>query len=147
MIFEEQILQLRKAFPIPLESSPMDQKKIETLYSIAYDMYERGDYSKASDLFTQLVLRQPYVPRFWKGLASCRQMQKEYKRALHAWASLALLEGTSPHPHYHAAECYLSLGEKVEARKAFQCALTHLKQEDPFYNRAQTFLERIDGSH
>ena len=62
MTFEEQVLEMREAFPIPLPSSPMSQKKIETLYSIAYDMYERGDYSKGAELFTQLVLHNPYDP-------------------------------------------------------------------------------------
>lgn len=108
---------------------PLSLQERETVYSAGYGMYEVGDYEGAADLFTQLILNEPYDLRFWKGLASARQMNREYKAALHAWSIVCLLGGHQPISHFHAAECFLSLGELKDAAKALECAQFHLKNE------------------
>lgn len=106
---------------------PLTLKERETVYAAGYGMYDVGDYEKAADLFTQLILNDPYEIRFWKALASSRQMQKQHQAALHAWSIVCLLGGHPPISHFHAAECYISLGELKEAEKALECAKLHLK--------------------
>lgn len=109
------------------DQQPLTLKERETLYAAAYGIYEVGDYERAADLFTQLILNEPFELRFWNGLASSRQMQKDYRAALHAWSIVCLLGGHQPVSHFHAAECYLSLGELQEAAKALECAKFYLK--------------------
>ncbi len=106
----------------------LTSREREILYSGAYGMYQAGDYTKAAGIFTKLLLHFPFESRFWKGLASSRQMQKEYHAALHAWGVFSLLSGHSPDSHFHAAECYLSLGDITEAKKALNCAKLHLEK-------------------
>jgi type III secretion system low calcium response chaperone LcrH/SycD len=120
------------------EGKPFSKYERETLYAAAFGKYEIGEYAEASDFFTHLILHEPYDPRFWKGLAAAHQMQKEYRAALHAWAVHALLSKHSSDSHFHAAECYLSLGEIEEAKKALHLA-------DPKENRVQNFKEHLDG--
>jgi len=117
----------------------------ETIYSIAFGKYELGEYAKAAELFTHLLLHDPHDIRFWKGLASSEQMQKNYKAALHAWAIHALLSGHSPAGHFHAAECYLSMGEKEEAKKALTLAEKFLDDADSLAPRIKHLKEHIDG--
>ena len=105
----------------------LTNRDLEILYASAYSFYEQGVYPKASQLFTGLILHDPFQTRFWKGLASSKQMQKEYKAALHAWGILALLEGHKPQTHFHAAECFLSQGEKDDALKALNLAKAKLE--------------------
>lgn len=94
----------------------------ETLYALAFGKYEGGYYDQAADFFTQLLMHDPYDVRFWKGLASSCQMAKKYLEALKAWAIYALLSGHSADGHFHAAECYLSIDEIGEAKKALHMA-------------------------
>jgi type III secretion system low calcium response chaperone LcrH/SycD len=105
------------------EVSPIPLAQERQFYATAFGLYEKGDYRGAALLFTQLVLTDPYSPHYWQGLASSKQMAQEYLAAVHAWGMLALLKENDPLPHFHAAECFLSLDEKEDALKALDAAL------------------------
>jgi type III secretion system low calcium response chaperone LcrH/SycD len=95
----------------------------QQFYTCAFELYEKGDYRGAGQLFTQLVLTDPYSEHYWLGLASAKQMAKDYMAAVHAWSMVALLKEGDPLPHFHAAECFLCLDEKDEALKALDAAI------------------------
>ena len=122
---------------IGAKREPLDLALQEKLYSVAYSTYQAGEYAQGSEFFTQLILHNPYETRFWKGLAACLQMQKDYKGALHAWGVLSLLGNHPPEAHFHAAECYLLLGELDEVKKALECARLHLKAGSPFCEKIE----------
>lgn len=105
------------------EISPLSLEQERPFYAAAFGHYEKGDYRGAALLFTQLVLTDPYSEHYWYGLASSKQMQQDYLAATHAWAMVALLKENDPLPHFHAAECFLSLDEKDDALKALDLAL------------------------
>jgi type III secretion system low calcium response chaperone LcrH/SycD len=126
-------------------SPPLTKKELATIYAAAFGKYESGAYQEGADLFTQLILHDPFEPRYWKGLASCMQMQQNYPAALRAWATHALLTGHSPISHFHAAECYLSMGEKDEAIKALSLAEHYVKGKDPLKEKIDSLHEVLDG--
>ena len=105
------------------EISPIPLELERSFYSTAFGLYEKGDYRGAAQLFTQLVLTDPFSIHYWQGLASSKQMAREYHAAVHAWSLVALLRENDPLPHFHAAECFLSLDEKEDALKALDAAL------------------------
>ncbi len=109
--------------PIPLE---MERQ----FYATAFGLYEKGDYRGAGQLFTQLVLTDPYLEHYWQGLASSKQMTRDYMAAIHAWSMVALLKEGDPLPHFHAAECFLSLEDKEEALKALDAALNLCRNDE-----------------
>lgn len=115
----------------------------ETLYSSGYHFYAQGNYEKASDLFLQLTLSNPYEESYWRGLASSYQMQNKWDEALHAWALCALLKEDDPLPHYHAAECLFSKKEKEETQKALMQAKLRCK-DDALLSKIQ-FLEELSS--
>ena len=115
----------------------------ETLYSSGYHFYAQGNYEKASDLFLQLTLSDPYEESYWRGLASSYQMQSKWDEALHAWALCALLKEDDPLPHYHAAECLFSKKEKEETQKALMQAKLRCK-DDALLSKIQ-FLEELSS--
>jgi predicted Zn-dependent protease len=96
----------------------------QALYADALAEYEMGHYEKAQDLFSLLSTELPKQPEVWKGLAACNQVQKYYPEALMAWSMAALLNEYDPIPHFHAAECLLAQGDKLEAQKAIRLALS-----------------------
>ncbi len=95
-----------------------DKEEQETLYTSAFSLYKQKNYGQAELLFNQLCLSDPFQEDFWRGFASCLQMQLKWKEAIHAWGVLALLTDKDPIPHFHAAECFFSLHETEEAEKA-----------------------------
>lgn len=111
------------------EISTVPLEKEREFYAIAYGLYDKGDYRGAAHLFTQLILTDPFCEHRWRGLASSKQMAREYLAAIHAWTLVALLNEETPEPHFHAAECFLSLEEKEDALKALHAALSKCKDE------------------
>lgn len=109
----------------------------ESLYATAFDHYEREEYTRASELFLQLLSMKPFEERFWKGLASCRQMEQSYPEALQAWSVVAVIADPDPMPHFHAAECLIAMKNPMEAVKALNCAEQRITAND------QALVEKI----
>ncbi len=101
----------------PLMGGDFTAEDLSVLYNLAHGLYQNGDYEKASEIFQQLTFSKPFEPKHWVGLASVLQMQKNYQNALQAWTMAAMMLGTAE-PHFHAAECLISLGDKTQAQKA-----------------------------
>ncbi len=104
------------------EAQVLSLQQEKTSYEAAFQLYEERSYRKAAHLFTTLVLANPLAPHYWQGLASSKQMAREYEAALHAWGLFALFQPEDPLPHLHAAECLKALGEEEEAEKALRAA-------------------------
>ena len=111
------------------EMHPLSFEKQQQLYQVAFDLYEKEEYRGASQLFTQLILTDPFSEDYWLGLASSKQMARDYQAALQAWGLVALLKEGDPLPHFHAAECLLYLEDKHEALKALDASLDLCKEE------------------
>lgn len=129
MAFQKQVMEILEISEKEISRVPLEQES--QFYAIAFGLYEKGDYRGAVHLFTQLVLTDPFSTCYWEGLASSKQMAREYLAAVHAWSLVALLKDKDPMPHFHAAECFLSMGDKEEALKALDAALEFC-QDDAF---------------
>lgn len=100
--------------------SPHDftNEDISLLYSLGINLYEQGDYTQAKIVFQRLVLAKPHEKKFWMALGASLQMKKHYEEALTSWAMASLIQDEDPLPHFHAAECLLSLHDEAQAKKA-----------------------------
>jgi len=127
---------LKEAFDalnLPFDLKDAPSRSVEdwqTIYAAAFGHYETGSFEEASQLFTQLILADPYTEKHWRGLAASLQMEKKYEESLHAWAICALLAENDPLVHFHAAECLLSMKNKKEALKALDVATERLGKEE-----------------
>ena len=115
--------------------SPISLELERQFYATAFELYEKGDYRGAAQMFTQLVLTDPYSEHYWRALASSKQMAKEYQAALHAWSMVALTNEKDPLPHFHAAECCLTLDDKDDALKALDAAFDLCDKNDPLLEK------------
>lgn len=129
------------------QGKPLSEQEQNTLYASAYSLYQEGNYETAAQLFTQLILVNPFNHGFWLGLASSEQMRKEYTAALHAWAMVALLNNEDPFAHFHAGECYLSLNDPAEALKAFTAAEARLKAESEAEQKLAEKIQVLKRTH
>ena len=96
----------------------------------AFLFYEAGHYKEAALSFDILVKKNPFEAKSWFSLASSYQQLQEYHKALPAWAMSAFLDSKNPYPHFHAAECLLSMDKKKEALLALKKAKTLCNDSD-----------------
>ncbi|HEY2811304.1 MAG TPA: SycD/LcrH family type III secretion system chaperone [Rhabdochlamydiaceae bacterium] len=117
---------------IPQESVIGDAD-MQQIYTCGYQLYETGNYERATQFFTKLISCNPFMEKYWHALASSLQMQKNYRGAVKAWSLVALFAGDDPMPHFHAAECLFSLREKEEALHALRAAEELAIQNDHYF--------------
>ncbi len=133
---------LQKAF----EVSPYE---MEEIYNEAYRYYQENHYVEASTAFRWLVLLNPFIGKYWRGLAASLQLLNKYEKALHAYAMTALLESDDPYPHFYAYECYKALKNKEEAARALQSA--YAKTNKPEFKKLKEeigkLIQKLEGNH
>ncbi len=110
----------------PLNSKDCSNEDVSVLYSLGYSLYEAGDYAHSKKIFQQLVISKPLEQKYWFGLASSLQLERHYNEALIAWSMSALILDEDPFPHFHAAECLISLNQQEEAAKALKASKTRI---------------------
>jgi type III secretion system low calcium response chaperone LcrH/SycD len=123
-------------FGIDHTSIPFSNEEMEAFYAYAFSFYQNSHWTDSVHMFRILCTKKPMEPRYWFGLAASLQEKGDFIESLHAWAMVALLKKEDPFPHFHAAECYVSLNELQEAKKA-------LRETDERINETHPLKERI----
>jgi type III secretion system low calcium response chaperone LcrH/SycD len=129
------------------EITPLSCEEQEEYYAAGFSLYEQGNYTTAGRIFTQLVLTDPFSEKVWRGLAAAKQMEGEHLASLHAWSMAALLNEADPLPHFHAAECLLSLHEKNDALKALALAKEKCCNNRALRDKIDLLIVTNGGSH
>jgi type III secretion system low calcium response chaperone LcrH/SycD len=129
---------LQKAFDV-------SNGEMEEVYGEAFCFYNEDDYLESSTAFRWLVLLNPFVAKYWAGLAASLQLMGKYEKALHAYAMEALLDSDNPYPHFHAYECYCGLHQLDEGNKALKLAYTRTLNKEA-YQALKQEIENIGTS-
>ncbi len=103
-----------------MELPELSDNEVERFYSFGFAQYGSGNWNQAADVFRVLCTRRPLEPKFWFALGATLQEARSYEEALQSWAMAALLKKEDPYPHFHAAECCLSLQMVKDAAKALR---------------------------
>lgn len=121
---------MEELLSIARETDALSGTAAEQFYAFGFSQYQAGNWTKAMEVFQILCARRPLNARFWFGLGASLQEKKDYENALRAWAMTALLDPNSPYPHFHAAECSLSLKSLPNASFALKEAETRIKESE-----------------
>jgi len=116
-------------------SDLLTDAQAEQFYAYAFAQYRSGALGRAAEIFHLLCARRPFEARFWFGCAAALQEEKEYERALRAWAMTALLDKKDPYPHFHAAECCFSTRNLKDAALALKETEARIDQNHPLETR------------
>ncbi len=130
---------------LKLGKTLLSDSEAESFYLAAYSHYQSGHWTEAADVFRLLCTRRPLDPRFWFGLGASLQEGGSYFDALHAWAMASLLKKEDPYPHFHAAECYFSLGDAQEAAKALDEAFIKIETNHPLGEKIALLKDQWRG--
>ncbi len=122
------------------EIPSFSQETIEAFYSLGYGYYQNGKYEQAIHFFRFLTLIDTENPKHWMGLGAALQMIKQYHHAIQCFGYAAVLNPKNPYAPFHAAECYLSLGEENNAAEVFDAAVEVANKNPAQY---KTILTRI----
>lgn len=130
--------------------SGLNDKTMETTYSLAFNHYNGGKFDEAAKLFQFLCVFDPYKPKYWMGLAASRQMLKEYEAAITAYSMAGILKMDDPKPALYAADCYLVMGKKELATKALTAAAHWAGRKEEYkdiHHRATSLLSLLEGKN
>ena len=94
--------------------------ELEAVYSLAFGYYRTGKYDEALKLFQFLVLFDHLNAKFWFGLGATQQAIKDYQGAVASYGYCSFLNLENPKPQFHAAECFLAIGDKRNAASALE---------------------------
>ena len=121
-ITEEKIAAAAKAFikdgATLKEVRGITNDELEAVYSLGFGYYTTGRFADAQKLFEFLVLFDHLSTKYWFALGAVQQAQKDYQKAIASYGYSSFLDLENPKPQYHAAECYLALGDKANAASA-----------------------------
>ena len=105
----------------PLKAAKgISDEELNAVYSLAYSYYSTGKYDDALKLFKFLVMFDHLNAKYWDGLGSVHQVQKNYDDAIAAYAQSVMLDSSNPRPVYYSALCYFAKGEKLHAAASVQ---------------------------
>ena len=100
------------------ELKGITKAEMEAVYSVGFNMYRTGRYDDAEKIFRFLVLFDHLEPKYWMGVGAIQQVRKDYQGAIASYGYASFLNLKNPKPQLHAAECFLAMGDKVNAASA-----------------------------
>lgn len=131
----------------PADFARISKAELEGVYAAAYNLIDIGQYEKGEQVFAFLNYLDHYDARFWLGLGVCRQLRKDYGRAVEAYSMAAVNGVTNPVPPLRAAECHLALGHLDEAESGVRAALLlagEAPEQEAVRSRARVLLDGIE---
>ena len=100
------------------ELKGITKAEMEAVYSVGFNMYRTGRYDDAEKIFRFLVLFDHLEPKYWTGVGAIQQVRKDFQGAIASYGYASFLDLRNPKPQLHAAECFLAMGDKVNAASA-----------------------------
>ena len=94
--------------------------ELEAVYSLAFNYYRSGKFDEAEKLFNFLVFFDHLNQKFWMGVGAVRQVKKNFTGAVQAYGYASFLDLKNPKPQLHAAECFLAMGDKLNAASSLE---------------------------
>ncbi|HRD55390.1 MAG TPA: SycD/LcrH family type III secretion system chaperone [Parachlamydiaceae bacterium] len=91
----------------PKDAMGFNPDFFESVYVIAYNLFQAGKYEEATGILRLLVFFDPKNAAFSMALASSLHKQKEYMEAIQSYIATTLLDKATPFPFFHASDCFL----------------------------------------
>lgn len=142
----ELIKELRKKIENDRDLHPSEylDEDVNLIYTIAHKYYTLGSFREAEIFFMRLVIARSENLKFWKGLASSRQMQDDFAGALVAWGMCAMLDEDDLSNHFYGIECLIKLDQKDQARAAFNQIIDRCTEDHALFERSLSLKKQLE---
>ena len=125
------------------DAKGIDEAQMETLYSLGFNLYQAGKAEDAEKVFSLLTLLDYGVVKYWLGLGAAQQAQRKFDRAVHAYAMATMIDAKDPRSQYHAAECFLAVGDKANAESALLAVETFAPETSEYREKAAVLKKAL----
>lgn len=115
----------------------------EAIYSVGLNAYKVGRYEDADTVFRYLVFVDHLNAKYWIALGAVQQMRRDFQKAVASYSYASFLNLDDPKPQYHAAECFLALGDKESAKSALAALDMYAPKDSPYREKAKKLAERL----
>lgn len=105
------------------EELGLDERALEAVYALAFNLYEQGKYEDARKIFGFLLILNPLVHKYWFGLASVCRMAGDRERAAAGYFLSTMTDAGRPEPYLYLAECLAALGDREGAAETLKKAV------------------------
>jgi len=119
------------------------------LYSIAYYLFQSGQYMKAGDIFKNLMMLDTSSYRYALGMGACLEKLGDSFSAIKAYTLAYINNSTNPIPLYHAAECCMTINNKQGASDYLKQVIAvagNNKKYQELKNKAEILEENLKPS-
>lgn len=99
----------------PMDALAIPKEQIAHLYGYAYNIFSKGDYVGAREIFKVLLMLDPMTIGFAVSLGVCHQRLKDYELALMYYMYSAMMNPEDPVPLFYAYDCFLKTDDEVSA--------------------------------
>lgn len=89
------------------EAMGFSDSYLEMIYAYAYNLFQAGQYKKASEAYRVLIFLNAKEAKFYQALAACLHREKEYLEAASYYIAATVINKEDPMPFYHAHDCFL----------------------------------------
>lgn len=131
------------------ELKNLSNSTMESVYSVAYNLYQSGKYVEAIKVFQFLCFYDHYSVKYYLGLGACRFMQKEYENAIEFLGFAASMNTDDPRAILYIGDCHLAMGNDESAKIAYKTAVEWAGDQEEFTGekkRAENMLSSLETS-
>lgn len=115
-------------------------QQLENAYAVAYSAYQQGRYEEAASVFRYLLVFDKECYKYLLGLAASLHKLEQWAEAAGAYQMAAMKNPADPVPFFHAADCFVHLGEVTVADYSL-AQVIKIAEADPKYKE---LAERAD---
>jgi type III secretion system low calcium response chaperone LcrH/SycD len=106
--------------PATDELHQLSEGQVNTIYTAAYQLSERGRYDQACALFALLRLYRPDEPKYSHAAGICFRKMGAYEQAIPFFARAMELKPDDFGPAFQLIECMMHLGLREKAIEVLQ---------------------------
>ena len=114
----------------------LSKDQMESLYSVAFNLYQTNRIEESEQVFKMLVLCDHLNVKYQIGLGATRQAQGKYEEAADTYSMATLIDAEEPKLAFHSGECHLALGDLERAEAGFTGTLMRCEGRDEYNDLA-----------
>ncbi len=117
---------------------------MESLYSHAYDFYNKGQLDQAATFFRFLCIYDFYNPDYYMGLGAVYQLQKQYQKAIDIYAVSFALSKDNYYSVFFSGQCQLLIQKANKAKQCFELVVNNCRDQ-ALIDRAKVYLHTLNS--
>lgn len=118
-------------------------EQVEAIYAVGLNSYKAGKYDDAEKVFRYIVYLDHTNSKYWIALGAVQQMLRQFPKAVTSYGYASFLDLHNPKPQFHAAECFLALGDKESAKSALAALEEYAPKDSVYREKAKKLAERL----